>query len=75
MHFIMNGESLHHTCRSRDGTRQRERRKIHDRIAGNEWPLIQVLTIEEMLADRMPKLPNQVIQQGFRASRAQRTSL
>ena len=34
------------------------------------------LTIEEMLREGMPKLPNQVIQQGFRTGRlAQRTLL
>jgi hypothetical protein len=46
-----------------------------DRIAGNEWPVIQILTVEEMLKDAMPRLPNQVIQQGFRTHRAQRTLL
>jgi site-specific DNA-methyltransferase (adenine-specific) len=50
-------------------------KKFKDKIAGNEWPVIQVLTIEEMLAGAMPKLPNQVIQQGFKTSRAQRTLL
>lgn len=49
------------------------RKVFKDKIAGNEWPVIQVLTIEEMLAGSMPKLPNQVIQQGFRTDRAQQS--
>ncbi|HEY0307248.1 MAG TPA: DNA methyltransferase [Acidobacteriaceae bacterium] len=44
-----------------------------DKIAGNEWPVVQILTIEDMLAGDMPKLPNQVIQQGFKTKRAQPT--
>ena len=46
---------------------------FRDKIAGNEWPVIQVLTIEEMLGGAMPRLPNQVIQQGYRTDRAQGT--
>ena len=42
-----------------------------DKIAGNEWPVIQILTIEDMLSGAMPKLPNQIIQQGFKTKRAQ----
>lgn len=45
-------------------------KKFKDEIAGNEWPVIQILTIEEMLSNAMPKLPNQVIQQGFKTSRS-----
>lgn len=42
-------------------------KKFKDKIAGNEWPVIQVLTVEEMLAGKMPRLPNQVIQQGYKS--------
>ena len=42
-----------------------------DKIAGTEWPIIQILTIEDMLAGAMPKLPNQVIQQGFKTKHSQ----
>jgi len=41
-----------------------------DSIAGNKWPIIQILTIEDMLSGAMPKLPNQVMQQGFKTKRA-----
>ena len=44
-----------------------------DKIAGNEWPVVQILTIEDMLDDEMPKLPNPVMQQGFKTKRAQPT--
>jgi hypothetical protein len=44
-----------------------------DKIAGNEWPVIQILTVEDMLAGEMPKLPNPVMQQGFKTKRAQPT--
>ena len=44
-----------------------------DKIAGNDWPVIQILTIEDMLTGAMPKIPNQVIQQGFKTGRAQPT--
>jgi hypothetical protein len=42
-----------------------------DKIAGNVWPVIQLLTVEDVLAGKMPKLPNQIIQQGFKTNRAQ----
>ncbi len=45
---------------------------FRDQIAGSEWPVIQVLSVEEMLAGSMPKLPNQVIQQGFKTKTRQR---
>ena len=44
---------------------------FRDNIAKNEWPVIQILTIEDMLAGNMPKLPNPVIQQGFKTKRSQ----
>jgi site-specific DNA-methyltransferase (adenine-specific) len=48
---------------------------FEDEIAGNQWPVIQILTVEEILEGRMPKLPNQVIQQGFRTHRARQREL
>jgi site-specific DNA-methyltransferase (adenine-specific) len=42
-----------------------------DKIAKNEWPIIQIMTIEEMLKGNMPKLPNQVIQQGYKTKKLQ----
>lgn len=46
-------------------------RVFKDKIAGNEWKTIQVITVEEVLRGEMPKLPNQIIQQGYRTQRAQ----
>jgi len=46
-----------------------------DKIAGTAWPIIQILTVEEMLAGAMPRLPNQVIQQGFRTRRTHQHQL
>lgn len=42
-----------------------------DKIAGNKWPVVQILTVEDVLAGVMPKLPNQIIQQGFKTGRSQ----
>jgi site-specific DNA-methyltransferase (adenine-specific) len=42
-----------------------------DKIAGTKWPVIQILTVEDVLAGKMPRLPNQIIQQGFKTNRAQ----
>jgi DNA modification methylase len=46
-----------------------------DNIAGNSWPIIQVLTVEEMLDGSLPRLPNQVIQQGYRSHRERQPKL
>ena len=36
----------------------RNSKQFKDKIAGNQWPVIQLLTIEEMLAGKEVKLPN-----------------
>ena len=41
-----------------------------DGIAGNRWPVVQILTVEDVLTGAMPRLPNQVIQQGYGTKRA-----
>lgn len=51
------------------------KKTFRDNIAGNEWPVIQILTIEQMLSGAMPRLPNQIIQRGFATSRDQQREL
>jgi len=42
----------------------RSHRTFKDEIAGNEWPVIQLVTIEELLKGKQPHLPNIVRKKG-----------